>query len=532
MTAPSSGRIGLAHAAALIAGITVVARVAGFARTAVFGRAVGADCVGSVYQTVNTVPNIVFDIVAGGLLSALVVPILAPALHRADRPTASRIVSALLTWALLILAAAATVIAVLAGPITRALLGAHQCAGADSLGIRMLVVFAPQLLFYGVGVILGGALQAAERFTWPALAPLLSSLVVVAAYLTYGALSGPSVSPAKLPRSSELVLSVGTTLGVVVLGACQLPAALRLGLRIRPSLRFPAGVAGPVRRAAAAGAAALAAQQVATIVMLRLANSGTVAGTVVVMTLAQAVYLLPWAVLAVPVATSVFPRLSAAWDGDRFDEARGLGHRSMKAVCALAAIGTASLVSSASGIADLLLDRHAAARSQFAPAIAAFAVGLIGWSLVALLARTLYATRHVRTAGAAQVLGWLVAIGAAIALSAALPTAHRAVALALGNAIGVSVAAAALFVGCLRIDVLRLSSLADVARAIVAAALGSVAGWSVRGLVAGDGTAAALVRTVLTGVVGFLVAAVVVTALDRTIMATVRQLRRPASVAA
>ena len=55
----------------------------------------------------------------------------------------------------------------------------------------MLVVFAPQVVFYGLGVVLGGALQAAERFTWPALAPLLSSATVIAAYLIYGALAAP-----------------------------------------------------------------------------------------------------------------------------------------------------------------------------------------------------------------------------------------------------------------------------------------------------------------------------------------------------
>ncbi len=70
----------------------------------------------------------------------------------------------------------------LAGPISHLLLGGQQCAGSLALGARMLVVFAPQVVFYGLGVVLGGVLQSAERFTWPALAPLLSSLVVIVAY--------------------------------------------------------------------------------------------------------------------------------------------------------------------------------------------------------------------------------------------------------------------------------------------------------------------------------------------------------------
>ena len=94
---------GLARTALVIAGITVLARLAGFARTLAFGRTVSASCVGSVYQTANTIPNIVFDLVAGGMLSALVVPIMAPAFAAGDRDRAGRLASALLTWAVIVL---------------------------------------------------------------------------------------------------------------------------------------------------------------------------------------------------------------------------------------------------------------------------------------------------------------------------------------------------------------------------------------------------------------------------------------------
>ena len=518
----------------LIAAITVLARATGFVRTAVFGRTVGATCVGTVYQTVNTVPNIVFDIVAGGLLSALVVPILAPALHRGDLREASRIASALLTRVLAVLVVGAIVVVVLAGPITRALLGEHACPGATGLGTRMLLVFAPQLLFYGVGVVLGGALQAAERFGWPAIAPLLSSLVVVAAYLIYGATAGIGTSIAGLSRSSELVLSVGTTLGVVVLALSQWPSTVRLGLRLRPAWRLPTDVAPTVRRAAVAGAATLAAQQLATVVMLRLANSGTAAGTVVVVTLAQAVYLLPWSVFAVPVATAVFPRISAAWQAEDRSRARSLSATAVKAVLALAAVGSAALMAAATGIADLLLDRGEPARAEFAPTIVWFTAGLIGWSLVALLARLLYATRAVGRAAAAQVVGWLVAIGADIVLAVLLPQHQRAPALAAGNAIGVTVAAALLVVAARRIGVLtRVRGAAlDLARTLTAGAAGAVVGWLLRGAVTGDGAVAALARTVVCATAALLVSVGVLLLLDRSLVGLARRsVRRSETVA-
>jgi putative peptidoglycan lipid II flippase len=515
----------LARAAALIAVITALARVAGFGRTVVFGHTVGGGCVGTVYTSANVIPNIVFDVVAGGTLSALIVPILTPALAEPSRERASRIVSALLSWTLLTMVVIAVLLAVLAAPISHLLLGGQQCAGSLALSARMLVVFAPQVLFYGLGVVLGGLLQSAERFTWPALAPLLSSAVVIAAYGLYGALAGNTDQVVGLSRTDELILTVGTTLGVVVLAVCQLPAALRLGVHLRPTLRFPPELTSTVRQAAIAGGATLGAQQIATAVMIRLANSHTPVGTAVVVTLAQTVYLLPWAVLAVPVATSVFPRLSAAWSlGDRV-QVHALTGRTIKITAALAAGGTAALIAASAPIARLMLNpRGAPAHDQFGPAITGFALGLLGWSLVALLARALYAARRVPVAAAAQVTGWAVAIVADVVLAALTPGRDRAVVLALGNAIGVTVAAALLAGLAFRAGVLGdLRGFgADCARAIVAAAVGGSAGWGVAVATAPVGVVASLLLGAVAGVVGLVVTAGVLAGLDPSLVRVVR----------
>jgi len=521
--ASTAGR--LLRAAALIAAITVIARVAGFGRTAVFARSVGAGCVGAVYQTANTIPNIVFDVVAGGTLSALVVPILAPAMSGEQRQAASRIVSALLTWTLAVMTVVAIGIVAVAGPLTHLLLGDDQCAGAHGLGTRMLVAFAPQVLFYGLGIVLGGALQSAERFAWPALAPLLSSLTVIGVYLAYGGLAGPGRDAAHLSRGDELVLSLGTTLGVIVLACCQLPAVWRLGIRYRPTFRFPQALGAPARRAALAGGATLGAQQLATAVMVFLANNGTTTGTVVVVALAQTVFLLPWAVLSVPVATSAFPRLSASWDrGDR-DGFASLATRSARAVVALAALGTAALVAVAEPAAGLLLDRHSApAHPAFAPAIAGFAVGLLGWSLVALLSRMLFAARMVGVAARGQVIGWGAAIVADIVLAAIAPSRDRALVLALGNGVGVSVAATLLVAAAWRHgmipDVLRL--VRDIAQACGAGSAGAFGGWLVGRLARGEGVLAALSYGAVAAVLAVVIALAVLAAVDRDLIRAAR----------
>src|SRR5262249_54868727 len=162
------------------------------------------------------------------------------------------------------------------------------------------------------GVVLTGILQAHERFAGPALAPLLSSVVVIAAYLLYWANSGAAAQVADLGRGAELLLSVGTTLGVVVLSLLLLIPLRRAGVSLRRGYGCPRGGAGGGLSGAGGGGGPLGAQQLSVGVALRLANQNTADGTVVVYTLAQTVFLLPWATLAVPLATSAFPRLSAS----------------------------------------------------------------------------------------------------------------------------------------------------------------------------------------------------------------------------
>ena len=163
-----------------------------------------------------------------------------------------------------------------AGPLTSLLLaGAPRCnaAATEAVSTRMLVVFAPQILLYGLAVVLYGILQAHRRFIAPALAPVVSSLVVIAAYIAFLPLGGGSQNHlATLPRSAELVLSVGTTAGVAALVLTALGPALRLRLRLRPALHFPDGVARRVRGLAGVGVAALIAQDASLVAIIVLAN--------------------------------------------------------------------------------------------------------------------------------------------------------------------------------------------------------------------------------------------------------------------
>ncbi|NEK95085.1 virulence factor MviN [Modestobacter muralis] len=526
---------GAAGAALLISVLTVLSRLAGFGRTVVFTNTVGAGSTGDTYLAANTVPNVVFEVVAGGALASLVVPMLAGGIAAGNREQVRRTASALLGWTLLLLVPLALVVALLARPIAAGLLGSGDPGQVD-LAARLLLVFAPQVVLYGVGIVLTGVLQAHRRFAGPALAPLLSSLVVAGAYLLFAAIGGGR-DVASLGTAAELVLGVGTTLGVVALSLSLLGPLRGLRLGLRPALRFPVGAAPRVRRLALAGVVTLAGQQLVTLVAIRLANAGAPDGTQVVLVAAMTVFLLPWAALAVPLATSVYPALSErAAAGDEAGYRRALAPAAVLTVVT-AAVAAAGLVAVAGPVARLFLASasDAAAAPALRAAVLGFAPGLVGYALVALLSRALYARGLWRAPTACLTGGWLVAVAADLVLAAALPPADRALALGAGHSLGVTVAGAALLGVVVRVA--GPGALSGVLRtgvpAVLAAVLAGAAGLVTAAALGADpvprgGVSGAVGTGVVSGAVVLVVAgAVLLATARRPLTAALRGLRTP-----
>ncbi|WP_203843347.1 lipid II flippase MurJ [Winogradskya humida] len=494
-TATRSRAAGLAGAAAVITVLTILARIAGFGRTFVFLHTVGTGGLGNVYNAANTIPNIVFELVAGGALASLVVPLIAGR----DREQVSEITSALLTWVLTLMVPLAVLVALLAGPIA----GLLDVPVADQeVAARMLRVFAPQLPLYGIGIVLTGALQAHHRFAWPVIAPLLSSVTVMGAYLSYALVDGARSDIAGLTRPGELWLSAGTTAGVVVLALCLVIPLSRLKLRLRPSYRFPGDEGRQAVRLGWAGAVTVGAQQIMVLVVILLAADGPLT----IYTAAQTVFLLPWAVLAVPLSTAVYPRLAASHAQQDENGYVVALSSTARTVVLLACLGAALLAAVAWPAAYLIGAQGAA------PGIVGFAPGLLGYALFALLSRALYARGATIAAAAATAVGWAVAAVSAIVLCGVLAEPDQVAGLGAANAIGMSV------IGLLLVLAVRrhagpaaLAGLSRVTTAGIAAALAAgAAGWAAsQGLGRALGGTPAAGASLLQGMLGAVVVAVV-----------------------
>ncbi|MDX6287305.1 MAG: putative peptidoglycan lipid flippase [Frankiales bacterium] len=530
--------MGLARAALVIALVTAIARVVGFARVVVFARTVGpANCLGNVYYTANSVPNIVFEIVAGGALASLVVPVLAGAAERRDVTELGRTTSALLTWTVLLLLPISIAGIWLAQPVMELLVGDNgQCNPQQVVdaGTRMLLVFLPQIVLYGVGIVLIGVLQAHRRFVGPALAPLLSSAVVIAAYSVFAIhFTGNPDRLSTVSRTDELILSVGTTLGVAVLSLCLLVPFLRLRVPLRPSLHFPTGIATRVRSLAVAGVVTLVAQQISVAIVLRLANDAGPRGAVTLYNLAWTVFLVPWAVLAVPIATSAFQRLSARADAGDARAFATTAAASTQAVLLTTLAAGAVLVAIAEPVARVLAQNGPAATPDdvdaLARAIAAFAPGLVGYGLVAHVGRALYAQDRGRLAASVIAAGWIGVIGADLAIVASTGRPDTVPALALGNSVGMTLAGVLLLVSLARVA--GRDAVAGIARALTAGlaggAIGLILGRLVANTVSGPGlvtnVSVAIVATIATVAVFIGVIALAGGSQVRTMLQSVRR---------
>lgn len=428
---------------------TLASRLLGFLRWVVQAATVGSGAMAGAYSSANQIPNVFYEVVVGGALAGTVVPLLAGAIAHGQREKVRETASGLLGLTLAVLVPLALLMALFAEPLAQLLvtsdtrMGGDKAAivywgGSHQLVVAFLRMFALQIPLYGLGVVLTGVLQAYNRFTWPALAPIFSSLVVMLTYGIYGALID-----AGHYAQAVLTLGWGTTAGVAALSLPLLWPVHRLGLGLRARLRLPAGTFTQLRSLAGAGIAALIAQQISVLTVVAVARRYGSAGTIAIYQYTQAIYVLPYAVLAVPLATVVYPQLAARLAAKHVSrETKDLIANSTALVTLAACVGSGALMLGAP-LAQQVFGLITAV-DYMGAALVAFAPGLVGYALIYQLTRVLYVLDAARSAALATCLGWLVVAGASWVFSANAKGPAVLVYLGAASSAGMSLAGVAL----------------------------------------------------------------------------------------
>ncbi len=482
---PVSAEVGQRNRAAVrMGGLTLLSRLTGFARVIVVAAVLGTSYLGNVYQSSNAIPNILFELFAAGALQSVLVPIMVDAVDRhrhADAEhTAGVVLGAMGSFLAAIVAAG-----MVAAPWIMAVMvsGVDDPAVRDAqvqLGTFLLWFFLPQILFYGLNLVATAVLNARGSFALPVFAPTVNNIVVIATYLAFGAMRGGQAPSLDLTLAEKLVLALGTTAGVVAFCLVPFIGLWRSGFRLVPRLEFSSPVLGRLARDGSWAAGFLAMSQVLLVVVLLLSNR--VEGGVVIYQLAFVLFMLPNSLFAVPVFTTAFPTLTRserAGDWAGFAEEVG---RATRSIAFLTIASAAALVALSGPLADLVARGNAADRTvEIGAAMAAFAIGLPGYSMILFLTRVSYA--YGDTPSPTLVNLAVAVLGTAAMWSMVAVVSESAVVTAIG--IGFSVAqligAAALAVivrGRLHREGVRVDGVAvPAARSLLAAAVGALGAW-------------------------------------------------------
>lgn len=289
--------------AALISICTIVSRVTGFVRTWAMAFALGATFLSSSYQIANNLPNMLYELVMGGMLTTAFLPVYLSVRRNRGKRASDRYASSLLTLVVLALGVLSIICMLFPAQIiyTQSFYSDQSTMGTATLFFQF---FAIQIVFYGASSIISGILNANRDYLWGAIAPVFNNLVVIAAFIAYAYLA-----PAN-PDLAIYVIAAGSPLGVLLQLVIQIPGLRNNGIRIRPRLdvRDPA-----LRETASIGIPALFIT-ICGFVTVSVANAASYSfadNGPSVIAYSRLWFTFPYSFLAIPVATAMFTELSS-----------------------------------------------------------------------------------------------------------------------------------------------------------------------------------------------------------------------------
>jgi putative peptidoglycan lipid II flippase len=423
---------------------TLASRGTGFLRTLMLVYALGVTQVANAYNNANTLPNIIYDLMLGGILTSIVVPLLVNAAKRdADGGEAyDQRTFTLATMALLGLSVAATAAAgLLVG------LYAHSISGDER---HLMVIFAyfffPQIFFYGVSSLAGGVLNARGHFAAPMWTPVINNLVVMLVLGLFIATGGIGVQPGSISASQVQLLGFGTTLGIVAQTIALIPALRRAGFRWRPRFDFRRAEVAEIGRMAGPLFGYIVTTQVAFLVVANVANKASVHHPYdgfSTYSYAWQLFQMPYAIVGISVITALLPRMSAHAAERRFSLVKtdfSGGVRLSSVIVVPAALILAVL---GAPLAEGLLGYGSTtvAQAQYIGEVfAIFTLGLVPYMIFQLQLRVFYAMHDSRTPMFIGVAVMITNIAVSLLALAVMPAGHVvegvAAAFGLANVVG------------------------------------------------------------------------------------------------
>ncbi|MFB9430238.1 murein biosynthesis integral membrane protein MurJ [Streptoalloteichus tenebrarius] len=407
----------LARDSASMALPTLISRATGFLSKLLLAAAVGTGAVNDSYQIAQTLPTIINELLLGGVLTSVVVPLLVRS-QKEDADGGEGYTQLLITVSTVLLGIA-TVVATVAAPLLVGVYISSDSRADPALTSALAYLLLPEIVFLGLSALFGAILNARHVFGPPAWAPVLNNLVVIVVLLLYWVVPGGlGTGDVSLTNPKLLLLGVGTTLGIVLQAAYMLPALRRSGFRFR--WRW-----GWDRRLNEFGGLAawvigyVAVSQVGVTVHTRVAADHAQGG-ITAFNYAWLLLQLPYGILGFSLLSAIMPRMSAAAADD--DVPGVVAHLSqgarLMAVMLIPLGGVMTVVGGPLGVAFFSFGQsNVENASRVGLALAFSAFGLFPFALTMLQIRVFYAMKDART----PTLLMVVMMAVKIPLSYAVP---------------------------------------------------------------------------------------------------------------
>ncbi|HEX2144020.1 MAG TPA: murein biosynthesis integral membrane protein MurJ [Glycomyces sp.] len=312
---------------------SLVSRVTGFGRTVVISAAIGAGLLGNSYTAAQYFPQMIYELVLGGVFASIIMPLFVKA-HKNDPDGGDAFAQRLLTLAALALGGAAILVTACAPLLASAMAEPVQHDLVTAFSYFML----PALLLYGLFAILSGVLNSREHFGAPMWVPIINNLVVITVGAVFFAVYTRDAVPDAAGRLFDtadqvttgmvVLLGAGTTAGVVIQVICLAPALRKAGFKWRLRFDFKALPLRTIRRMAAWTLLFVAANQIAVLAVVKIANTasgnqtdgGPFVPGITVYNNAYLMMMMAHGIVAVSVITALMPRMTRDADDRRWPE--------------------------------------------------------------------------------------------------------------------------------------------------------------------------------------------------------------------
>ncbi len=415
---------------------TLASRGTGFLRTLMLVFALGVTGVANAYNNANTLPNAVYDLMLGGILTSVVVPLLVSAAKR-DSDGGEAYDQRMFTLATSALFGLTVVATLAAGLLVN--LYAHAITGAEH---HLMVIFAyffiPQIFFYGVSSLAGGILNARGHFAAPMWTPVINNIVVIGVLLLFIA-TGGITDPSTISAGQVELLGFGTTLGIIAQTAALIPFLRRVGFRWHPRFDFRRHEVREIRRMAAPLFGYVLTTQVSFLVVQNVANAASVRpgaayDSFSTYSYAWQLFQLPYAIIGVSVITALLPRMSAHAAERRYPLVRDDFSTGVRLSSVIVVPAALLLLVLGAPLAEFLVAHgHTTVNEAryVGEVFALFSLGLVPYMMFQLLLRVFYALHDSRTPMFVGVAVMAANIGISLLVLDVAPAGHVVEGLAL-----------------------------------------------------------------------------------------------------